>query len=218
MPEEEKRGTMLDFQCLKDTSNQADLPAFSEHTSQPGESHTHGFPRPKEKTPLPRENQGKVIRGGPKTLGLPQARDSRSISRSLIVRHESPWDTYRRTYCCKLAGDVFIAARSSRPTKVVAIREYGKQDADKMLRRYETLDHINILSAWECFIDGDSMYALVDDLPLTLEHLIGCRSLYPTEAELASMVWQVGDAHAIAFEYTDGYRFWMVYVTLAGLD
>ncbi|KAJ5643561.1 uncharacterized protein N7484_006068 [Penicillium longicatenatum] len=35
------------------------------------------------------------------------------------------------------------------------------------------------------------MYALVDDLPLTLGHLVGCRFLYPTDIELALMVWHI---------------------------
>jgi hypothetical protein len=42
-----------------------------------------------------------------------------------------------------------------------------------------------------CFVVGGTMYARADDLPLTLEHLVGCRSLYPTKTALASMVWQV---------------------------
>ncbi|KAJ5642327.1 hypothetical protein N7490_006327 [Penicillium lividum] len=62
-----------------------------------------------------------------------------------------------------------------------------------MLERYRSLKHSNILSAGECFIEDESMFALVDDLPVTLAHLVGCRTLYPTEIELASIAWQVLD-------------------------
>ena len=60
-----------------------------------------------------------------------------------------------------------------------------------MRRLYDILDHDNVLTARECFVNKGCMYALVNDLQLTLEQLIGYRSLYPTEAELASMTWQV---------------------------
>ncbi|OQD76722.1 hypothetical protein PENANT_c125G00252 [Penicillium antarcticum] len=59
-----------------------------------------------------------------------------------------------------------------------------------MRRLYDILDHDNVLTARECFVNEGCIYALVNDLQLTLEQLVGCRSLYPTEAELASMTWQ----------------------------
>ena len=139
------------------------------------------------------ESAQKVVSGGPKSLGLPQLCEE-GTSHRLIVREESPWDTYRRTLRCTLAGDVFIAARRSSPSQAVAIREYTKGDVAKMRRLYDILDHDNVLTARECFVYEGCMYALVNDLPLTLEQLVGCRSLYPTETELASMVWQVYDS------------------------
>ncbi|KAJ5244710.1 hypothetical protein N7489_004806 [Penicillium chrysogenum] len=62
-----------------------------------------------------------------------------------------------------------------------------------MRRLYGILDHDNVLTAREFFVNEGRMYALVNDLQHTLEQLVGCRSLYPTEAELASMVWQILD-------------------------
>lgn len=35
------------------------------------------------------------------------------------------------------------------------------------------------------------MFALVDDLPLTLGHVVFCPSLYPTEVKLGSILLQV---------------------------
>lgn len=193
---EEKHCTMLDFEGFSDKferpSQSKRTPSSGQLCQSDGTSHMHdSFSTRKRKASPLSEDTRKIIKGNPKSLGLPQISESENSSRSLIVRHESPWDTYRRTLRCKLAGDVFIAARRSRPSQVVAIREYTKEDKDKMQQRYGNLDHPNVLSARECFMDGSSMYALVDDLPLTLEQLVGCRSLYPTEAELASIVWQV---------------------------
>jgi hypothetical protein len=145
----------------------------------------------KRKNPYSREYRRKVIRGGPKSLGLPQIDDSEDASSSFILRDESPWDTYRRALNCKLAGTVIIAVHCNRPSRIIAIREYSGDDADKMIQRFRHFNHPNILSARECYTHGSSMYALVEDLPLTLEHLVGCRNLYPNEAELASMIWQV---------------------------
>ncbi|KAJ5640358.1 uncharacterized protein N7484_008220 [Penicillium longicatenatum] len=62
-----------------------------------------------------------------------------------------------------------------------------------MLGLYRSLKHSNVLSAAECFVDDESMFALVNDLPVNLAHLVGCRTLYPTEIELASIAWQVLD-------------------------
>jgi hypothetical protein len=107
------------------------------------------------------------------------------------VRYESPWDIYRRSISCVIAGNVIIAAHHSSPSRVIAIRQHPKKDVDRMIEVCRHLNHERILSARECFVDGGSMFALVDDLPLTFEHLVGCRTLYPTESELASMLWQV---------------------------
>jgi hypothetical protein len=141
----------------------------------------------------------KVIRGGPKNFGLAQISENHRGSHPCIVRYESPWDTYRGAISCIIAGKVTIATHRSNPSRVIAFREYNKKDVGQMVELYDRLHHQNILSAQECFINEGSMFALVDDLPLTLEHLVGCRTLYPSECELASMVWQV--CHLLYFKH-----------------
>lgn len=135
----------------------------------------------------PIEYTRKVVSGGKKSFGLSQLHGEGG-PRQLFVRKESPWDTYRRTLRCHLASEVSIAARRSRPAQMVATREYTDKNVARMLRMYDNRDHENILAARECFVDGESMYILVNDLPLTLEQLVGCRSLFPTEAELTCML------------------------------
>jgi hypothetical protein len=133
---------------------------------------------------------GKVIQGPPKALGLPQVIDSgSSASHPLIVReNESPWNTFKPVFSCKLAGTVIIAAHKTRPSQLEAIRAYSPERADEVLRAFQVIRHENILSAKECYREGNSLFVLVDDLPLTLEHLV---SLHPEEHQVASVMHQV---------------------------
>lgn len=133
----------------------------------------------------------KIIHGPPKSLCLPRICELESTSPVLLVRQESPWDTYRRALTCDIAGQVFIAARRSRPSRVVAIRQYPRGDAVRLIHVFGQLAHANVLSVRECYIYQDSIYALVDDYPLTIAHLVSCEGLYPTEVELSSIMFQV---------------------------
>ena len=134
----------------------------------------------------------KVIKGLPKCLGLPQIREFPNKPTNTIVRHESPWDTYRRIGVCEISGEVIVAADRSRSSRLRTFREYGKADADKLIHHLRNFDHLNILTAEECYLDQSSMYVLVEHLPLTLNDLVCCRAIYPNEAELASIMSQVG--------------------------
>ncbi|GFF96386.1 serine/threonine-protein kinase pakB [Aspergillus udagawae] len=137
---------------------------------------------------------GKVIQGPPKSLGLLQVLDpGSSTSPPLIVRQkESPWDTFKPVFSCKLAGTVIIAVHKTRPSQLEAIRAYSPERADEVLRLFQITQHDNILSAKECYKDGDELFVLVDDLPLTLEHLA---SLHPDQHQVASVMFQVRHAH-----------------------
>ena len=145
---------------------------------------------------LPRKPPGnrarKVIKGLPKCLGLPQICEFPNRTTETIVRQESPWDTYRRIGVCEIAGELIVAGDRSRSSRMRTFREYGRADADKLIHHFRNFDHLNILTAQECYLDQLSMYALVDHLPLTLNDLVCCRTIYPTEAELASIISQVG--------------------------
>ncbi|CAG8316469.1 Tyrosine-protein kinase, receptor ROR, subgroup [Penicillium camemberti] len=196
MSKQDKHCTALDFKSYQERlannpSREAPLSKQSHQLDAPAQLDSSSNSK-KRKTSSRSEHTRKVVSGGPKRLVLPQVCEE-GISRGLIVREESPWDTYRRTLRCNLAGEVFITARRSRPSQVVAIRKYTKGDVTKMRRLFGILDHDNVLTARECFVNEGCMYALVNDLQLTLEQLVGCRSLYPTEAELASMIWQILD-------------------------
>jgi hypothetical protein len=59
-----------------------------------------------------------------------------------------------------------------------------------MLQYFSQLQHENILSAEECFNTEDSVYALCEDLPITLEDIVACDA-YLNEARLAAILKQV---------------------------
>ncbi|KAJ5701408.1 hypothetical protein N7488_008956 [Penicillium malachiteum] len=193
MSAQKKRCTEIDFRPYKPKVAQAaeHQQNMSDASALPGTSSPPSIGTKKRKVSSLGDSTKKVVTGPPKKLVLLQERDGSDLAATFLVRHESPWNTYRQTLRCTLAGDVLIAARRAGPSQAVAIREYRQSNADHMLQLYRTLSHPNILAARECFVDNGSLYILVDDLPLTLEHLVGCRVLYPTEPELASLVWQV---------------------------
>ncbi|KAJ5643586.1 uncharacterized protein N7484_006093 [Penicillium longicatenatum] len=192
---QDKHCTKLDFEPYKEIQKimvPSQQPVIREWQYQPEGMTAFEIPTPEKQIPSDiKGNSKKKISGAPKELALVQLSGQKKTSRELVVRKESPWYTYRRTMRCKLAGDVSIASRRNGPSQVIAIREYTKKNSARMLEYYTKFDHTNILSAQSFYEEGDSMYALVDDLPLTLGHLVGCRFLYPTETELALMIWQI---------------------------
>jgi hypothetical protein len=89
---------------------------------------------------------------------------------------------------CEIAGEVIVAADRSRSSCMRTFREYRRADADKLIHHFRNFNYLNILTAQECYLAQLSMYALVHHLPLTLNNLIYCCTIYPTEAELASII------------------------------
>lgn len=133
----------------------------------------------------------KVVTGPPKSLFLPHLCGLENIASVLIVRQESPWDTYRKVIIYEIAGKVTIAIRRTRPSRMVAIRTYAKENARRLIYRFGRLEHRNVLSLHECYMHEDLAFFLVDDLPLTLAHVVAFPSVYPNETELGSIVSQV---------------------------
>ncbi|KAL2696046.1 hypothetical protein AAEP93_003346 [Penicillium crustosum] len=140
-----------------------------------------------------RRSRSKVVTGFPKSLCLPRLCDLENIASVLIVRQESPWDTYRKVITYEIAGKVTIATRRTRPSRMVAIRTYRKENARRLINRFGRLEHGNVLSLHECYMHEDLAFLLVDDLPLTLAHVVAFPSVYPSEAELGSIICQILD-------------------------
>ncbi|BDD61486.1 hypothetical protein MPDQ_004948 [Monascus purpureus] len=140
-------------------------------------------------SPTP-EPARKVVRGGPRDFGLAQILESTDIAQPLVTRHESPCDTFREVFCCDLAGPVSMVVYRSRPSRVMAIRTFTQNRTDQMLEIFRNIQHENILSAIECYKDGETVYFRFDDFPVTLEHLVACDA-YPTETQLALILSQL---------------------------
>lgn len=191
-----KHTTVVDFESLKAQDQLLSQSNSTKDQPTRPDGLTHlpsGLPSKETKkrnaSPL-NEPSRKVIKGLPKALGLSQALQSGGGSKTLIVRDESPWDTFELSFSCKLAGTVAIAAHRSRPSRVIAIRRYSAADAETMLQRFRHIQHENIMCSSECYRHNCSLYAVVDDLPLTLEHL-GSRAVCPNEVQLGSIMRQV---------------------------
>lgn len=138
-----------------------------------------------------RRSRLKVVTGPAKSLCLPHLCSLENIASVLIVRRESPWDTYQKVIAYEVAGKVTIATRRTRPSRMVAIRTYAKENARRLIFRFGRLEHRNVLSLRECYMHEDLAFFLVDDLPLTLTHVVALPSVYPSETELGSIISQV---------------------------
>jgi hypothetical protein len=189
----DKHLTVLDFESLKSQFSPPEiLPPETRPDDVPSQGSVKDKGNRKRKASPVQERPGKVVKGSLKDFGLTQIVESGGTSTSPIFRNnESPWDTFRQVFSCKLAGSVIMAIHRTRPSRVLALREYPAEIADRVLQIFRETQHRNILSAEECYRDEGSLYAVVDDLPLTLVHLVGCRA-YPSETQLASIITQVG--------------------------
>ena len=196
MPEPGNHLTVVDFESLKSQYQllSQSTPTKHQPSRSDGLSHSPSGLSFKETrkihaSPL-KEPTRKVINGAPKGFGLPQTVQPGGGTKTLIVRDESPWDTFELDFSCKLAGTVAIAAHRSRPSRVIAIWEYSAGHVEKMLQRFRHIQHEDIMCSSECYRHNFFLYAVVDDLPLTLEH-IGRRTICPNEVQLGSIMRQV---------------------------
>lgn len=108
----------------------------------------------------------------------------------LKTRDQSPWKTYQKEFTCDLAGDAAIVFHRAEPSRTFALRQYPGDIGAKMLYYFSQLQHENILSVEECFNAEGSIYALCEDLPITLEDVIACDA-FLNETRLAAILKQV---------------------------
>ncbi|KAL2699282.1 hypothetical protein AAEP93_009257 [Penicillium crustosum] len=66
-----------------------------------------------------RRSRSKVVTGLPKSLCLLRLCGLENIASVLIVKQESPWDTYRKVITYEIAGKVTIATRRTRPSRMI---------------------------------------------------------------------------------------------------
>lgn len=138
----------------------------------------------------------KILKGSPKTLELPTIISTRGLTQTPLIRTCSPWETYKPIFTCDLAGAVSICEHRRLGSKVVAIRSSLRTDREDSLHKYTRFDHFNIISASKCFKDNRVNHFIIDDLPISLEHLVASDA-YPSEVQLASILKQVSSCYCL---------------------
>ncbi|KAJ5100749.1 hypothetical protein N7456_007002 [Penicillium angulare] len=136
----------------------------------------------------------KAVTGAPKTLCLPRLLAIADLNSAFLVRHERPWDTYQEIVHTDLAGEVIFASRRTHRSRIVAIRQYQRQDARRLIDRFGHLEHANVLRLHECYLHGDSGFFLLDDLPFTLGFVSEAPQVRLDEKELSAILSQVCQA------------------------
>ncbi|KAJ5904710.1 uncharacterized protein N7473_001626 [Penicillium subrubescens] len=99
--------------------------------------------------PFRRIHTPKVITGSPKTLCLSHLGRIDDVTSALLIRRESPWDTYRPVITYDGAGHVTIATRRSHPSRVVTIRQFPKEDTSRLIGRFGQLEHKTCSPCWD---------------------------------------------------------------------
>lgn len=161
-----------------------------ERPARPEPSPANRLTKRKDSSTSPKYS-GKVISGQPRELALPQASKAQSrTAPDLVVRKESPWDTFEKGFDCELDTTVAVVSRRPRSSSVFAIRRYPGKDADEILQYLGSVRHENVLSATQCFRTEEALYTVGEFDPLTLGHIVACKA-YPNERQLSAIMTQV---------------------------
>ena len=178
----------------------SDLPSLDIlHIGGSGLSAPAPVPRQTESQPLGTHNLKKGVKRrsdqdlSKNVLG-DHGRDNRRgevlVGHSAAIQRGCPWDTLKDLFTCDLAGPLSLAVHKEDPRKVIAVRSFSRDKADIWLQVLRKTKHPNVTSAREIFKDHGMTYFIVDDLPLTLEHVVAC-DIFPSELQLASILVQV---------------------------
>ena len=136
------------------------------------------------------ENSKNPLFGPAQDVRQSSSQSERQTAQAPVIRRGSPWHILKDLFTCDLAGPVSIAVHKKGPSEVIAVRAFSKEKADVWLQVLQQTQHPNVISATEIFKDLGMTYFIVDDLPLTLEHLVAC-DIFPSELQLASILIQV---------------------------
>lgn len=171
----------------------------TEEIGGPGLSPPAPVPRQTESQPLGTHNLKKGVKRrsdqdlSKNVLG-DHRRDNRRgevlVGHSAAIQRGCPWDTLKDLFTCDLAGPVSLAVHKEDPRKVIAVRSFSRDKADTWLQVLRKTKHPNVTSAREIFKDHGMTYFILDDLPLTLKHVVAC-DIFPSELQLASILVQV---------------------------
>jgi hypothetical protein len=103
---------------------------------------------------------------------------------------ESPWEKYTKEYDLNLGGPVVVSVRKAPPVELVQVRAFPTLMAEKTLHMFRHIQHNKIVTALDAFTTDDFLYVVLEHMPVTLEHIIGCPA-YPDERQLGAILGQV---------------------------
>ncbi|KAB8212842.1 hypothetical protein BDV33DRAFT_210788 [Aspergillus novoparasiticus] len=171
-------------------SFQAKRPMPKSVSAQESQGQVNYKPTKRTKQWEKQEDSKNILLGYAQDVPQSSSQGVGQVAQSPVIRRRSPWDTLKDLFTCDLAGPVSIAVHEKDPSRVIAVRAFSKKKADIWLQVLQQTHHPNVISANEIFKDHGMTYFIVDDLPLTLEHLVAC-DIFPSELQLASILAQV---------------------------
>jgi len=137
------------------------------------------------------ESPKKTVRGGKKTPYPGSFLQTDPIPNLTInIRRESPWKTFAKVYECKLAGKYFVSRTLVRPSRLVALREVDEQHSSAVLHILNIVHHPNIASFQHGYLEGNLLFLVHDDIPISLENVAACEA-YLNETQLSVILVQV---------------------------
>ena len=135
-----------------------------------------------------------MIKKRRRSIGNPTTGQSKTSTQRLVIKEESPWETYNANMRVRL--DMWLAKavrRGGTNDGVVAIRTFSEASTDQILQRYKTLEHRGLANAFEIFLtDGvnEHVHVVSEYLPFCLDHVVAS-GRRPTDGQLASIMAQV---------------------------
>lgn len=145
---------------------------------------------------------------GSKPLNPPAAL-GHGTENTLIVKHQSPWEKYRKSHCIRLgeedddmvdvadvrhpwSADFIVPPQKEGPTPyVVAVRSFSIHDGEEKCRILQQVEHENIVSVRDVFLHDELFYVVFEHMPMSLSLFTGFPK-HLDEDQLASILGQGG--------------------------
>ena len=127
----------------------------------------------------------KILKGHLKPLKLPTIIELGGLG--LNIQNYDLQDIYKVIFIYDLTSQVTISENRHQGSKVVAIQTAIKANGEDLLEKYSYLYYTNIILASKCFKNNRLFHFIVNDLPVTLEHLVASDT-YPNKIQLASIL------------------------------
>ncbi|KIW36748.1 uncharacterized protein PV06_11044 [Exophiala oligosperma] len=188
------RRTRIDFDAIRGFKGPSQSVTRQEdhHTdSETPSRHGTGF---NSAAGLPRALSSGIYRttsaAGSKPLSPPVAL-GHGTENTLIVKHQSPWEKYRKSHCIRLgeedddmvdvadvrhpwSDDIIITPKREGPTPyVVSVKSFSIHNGEIKCRMLQQLEHENIVSVRDIFLYDESFYVVFEHMPMSLSLFTG---------------------------------------------